>query len=54
MEIFNIYNPVNVHFGKDVLNDFEQTVAQYGKTVLLIYGGTSTTKHGYVDLIKTN
>lgn len=52
MEIFNIYNPVNVHFGKDVLNDFEQTVAQYGKTVLLIYGGTSTTKHGYVDLIK--
>ncbi|HOG20183.1 MAG TPA: iron-containing alcohol dehydrogenase [Salinivirgaceae bacterium] len=52
MEIFKIYNPVNVHFGKDVLDDFEQTVAQYGKTALLIYGGTSTTKYGYVDLIK--
>ncbi len=53
MENYSIYNPVHVHFGKDALNNFEHITAQYGKKVLLIYGGTSTTKFGYVDLIKS-
>jgi hypothetical protein len=53
MENFSIYNPVNVYFGKDALEDLGATVAQYGNRILLMYGGTSSTKLGYVLRVKT-
>ncbi len=52
MENFSIYNPVNVHFGKDALQDLGATVAQYGNSVLLMFGGTSSTRLGYVQQVK--
>ncbi|HON18822.1 MAG TPA: iron-containing alcohol dehydrogenase [Salinivirgaceae bacterium] len=52
MENFTIYNPVNLHFGKDCLTDFGVIAREYGQRVLLIYGGKSTSKFGYLAKIR--
>ncbi|MCB2219574.1 MAG: iron-containing alcohol dehydrogenase [Bacteroidetes bacterium] len=46
---FKIENPTTVHFGKDVMNDLGNTIALYGKKVLLVYGGGSIKKNGIYD-----
>ncbi len=53
MENFIAYNPVHLHFGKDVVNDLGQTVRQYGTKVLLTYGRGSVKKYGYYDQVMT-
>jgi alcohol dehydrogenase YqhD (iron-dependent ADH family) len=46
MENFIAYNPTVLHFGKDVINDLGNTVAKYGKRVLLVYGKGSVKQTG--------
>jgi len=49
MENFTIYNPVNLHFGKGVLNLLPTAMNQYGERILLIYGKTSIKSTGLYD-----
>jgi alcohol dehydrogenase YqhD (iron-dependent ADH family) len=51
MENFILYNPVKLHFGKGVVKDLGKTVANYGKRVLLVYGGGSIKKNGVYDQV---
>ncbi len=46
MENFNIYNPVNLHFGKNVLNLLPSALNQYGDKIMLIYGKSSIKDSG--------
>ncbi len=52
MENFEVYNPVHVHFGKDVCRDLGQTVARYGNRILLVYGKGSIFKNGNYEHVK--
>lgn len=51
MKNFIAYNPVKLHFGKDVVSTLGETVKQYGNKVLLIYGQGSVKKYGYFDKV---
>ena len=51
MKNFTAYNPVKLHFGKDVVNTLGETVKKYGNKVLLIYGQGSVKKYGYFDKV---
>ncbi|NOY50154.1 MAG: iron-containing alcohol dehydrogenase [Chlorobi bacterium] len=52
MENFIAYNPVKLHFGKDVVNNLGEAASAYGKRVLFIYGKGSVKKYGYYDKVK--
>lgn len=52
MEKFVAYNPVKLHFGKDVVNGLGKAASAYGKKVLFIYGKGSVKKYGYYDIVK--
>ncbi len=53
MENFVAYNPVKVHFGKEVVNNLGKTILPYGKKVLLVYGKGSVKENGsYNDVIQ--
>ena len=49
MENFTAYNPTKLHFGKDIINELGETIAQYGRRVLLMYGKGSIKKSGIYD-----
>ncbi|OIP01589.1 MAG: hypothetical protein AUJ98_04045 [Bacteroidetes bacterium CG2_30_33_31] len=51
MENFTIYNPVKLHFGKNVLENLPASAAQYGNRILLIYGKDSIKKSGLYEKI---
>ncbi len=51
IENFIAYNPVRLHFGKGVTDTLGETVRQYGKKVLLVYGKGSVKKYGYYDRV---
>ena len=51
MEDFTAYNPVKLHFGKDVLNKLGKAVNESGKKVLLVYGGGSIKKNGVYEKV---
>lgn len=46
MENFIAYNPTKLHFGKGVMDNLGAAIAEYGKRVLLVYGGGSIKKNG--------
>jgi alcohol dehydrogenase YqhD (iron-dependent ADH family) len=52
MEIFNIYNPVNLHFGKDCLEKLPKSISKYGEKILLVYGKSSIINSGLYKHIK--
>lgn len=56
MNNFTINNPTVLHFGKDVLKELPDTLKEYGKNILLIYGKGSVVKNGYyqnvINLLK--
>jgi len=53
MENFVAYNPVKVHFGKEIVANLGKTIKDYGKKVLLVYGKGSVKKNGsYNDVIQ--
>jgi len=51
MENFTIYNPTQLHFGKDVIKDLPETIKKYAKKILLVYGKGSVVKNGYYKII---
>jgi alcohol dehydrogenase YqhD (iron-dependent ADH family) len=51
MENFVAYNPVTLHFGKNILSTLGSTLKEYGNRVLLVYGTGSVKKSGLYDRI---
>lgn len=51
MENFILYNPVKLHFGRGVVKDLGKVVSNYGKRVLLVYGGGSIKKNGIYEQV---
>ena len=51
MENFTAYNPTKLHFGKGVTDKLGETVLEYGKRVLLIYGKGSIQRNGVYDQV---
>lgn len=43
---FLAFNPVKLHFGKEVVNELGTCAAQLGKKALLVYGGGSVLRNG--------
>lgn len=46
MNNFIAFNPVKLHFGKNVVKDLGSSAAQLGKKALLVYGGGSVLRNG--------
>ncbi|WP_078555620.1 iron-containing alcohol dehydrogenase [Bacillus alkalicellulosilyticus] len=46
---FTFHNPTKLIFGKNQLEQLSQEVSQYGKNVLVVYGGGSIIKNGLYD-----
>ena len=46
MQNFTIYNPVKVHFGSGVISDLGKVLKDYGRRILLVYGGGSIHRNG--------
>ena len=51
MENFIAYNPVTLHFGKNILTTLGPTLKEFGNRVLLVYGKGSVRKSGLYDRI---
>jgi alcohol dehydrogenase YqhD (iron-dependent ADH family) len=51
MDNFIAYNPVTLHFGKNILTGLAPTLKEYGTRVLLLYGKGSVKKSGLYDRI---
>ena len=53
MENFTAYNPVELHFGKNIISKLQKSIRKYGTKVLLLYGGGSIKKNGiYEDVME--
>ena len=48
---FTYCNPTKLYFGKDALDGLKEELKNYGKNVLLIYGGGSIKKNGIYDKV---
>lgn len=53
MNAFSFYNPVKLIFGKGQLEAIKKELPQYGKKVLVVYGGGSIKKNGLYDEVMT-
>ncbi len=51
MENFVAYNPTKLHFGKGVIKGLGKAVNEFGKKVLLVYGGGSVRRNGIYDQV---
>ncbi|MEC1647031.1 MULTISPECIES: iron-containing alcohol dehydrogenase [Bacillus] len=51
MENFTYYNPTKLIFGKGQLEQLRKELKQYGKSVLLVYGGGSIKRNGLYDQV---
>ncbi len=49
---FAYHTPTKLYFGKDSIKDLHGVIGQYGKNVLLTYGGGSIKKMGLYDKVK--
>lgn len=45
---FTYCNPTKLYFGEDALNGLNTELPKYGKNVVLIYGGGSIKKTGFM------
>lgn len=52
MQNFTFYNPTKLIFGKDQLSQLQTEIPQYGKKVLIVYGGGSIKRNGLYDKVK--
>lgn len=53
MQNFVFQNPTKLIFGKDTVKHLQNEIPQYGKNVLLVYGGGSIKRNGlYDDVLK--
>ena len=48
---FQFYNPIRIYFGENALQYLSPELANYGRNVLLVYGGGSIKKNGIYDEI---
>lgn len=48
---FTYYNPTKIYFGKDAINNLASELENYGKNVMLAYGGGSIKKIGIYDKV---
>ncbi len=48
---FKFANPTKIYFGEDSLQFLHQEMPQYGKNILLVYGGGSIKKNGIYDAV---
>ena len=51
MENFTYYNPTKLIFGKGQIDQLKKELKQYGKNVLLVYGGGSIKRNGLYDQV---
>lgn len=51
MQNFTFSNPTKLIFGKDTLKELQNEIPQYGKNVLLVYGGGSIKRSGLYDKV---
>ncbi|MCA1041385.1 iron-containing alcohol dehydrogenase [Bacillus infantis] len=51
MQNFTFSNPTKLIFGKDTLKELRNEIPQYGKNVLLVYGGGSIKRSGLYDKV---
>ncbi|MBG9541585.1 iron-containing alcohol dehydrogenase [Cytobacillus firmus] len=51
MQNFTFYNPTKLIFGKDQLSQLQTEIPQYGKKVLVVYGGGSIKQNGLYDKV---
>lgn len=51
MNDFIFHNPDKVYFGKDQMKHLPEELLQFGKKVLLVYGGGSIKKNGLYDTV---
>lgn len=49
MNKFSFYNPVKIHFGKGSIDYLRKELPQYGKNILMVYGGGSIKANGVYD-----
>ncbi len=49
MNDFYFYNPTKIHFGKNAIAKMEDELKNYGKNILIAYGGGSIKKNGIYD-----
>ncbi|MDE5937344.1 MAG: iron-containing alcohol dehydrogenase, partial [Ruminococcus sp.] len=52
MNDFIFHNPDKVYFGRDIMENFPKELLNFGKKVLMVYGGGSIKKNGLYDLVK--
>ncbi|WP_407271721.1 iron-containing alcohol dehydrogenase [Radiobacillus sp. PE A8.2] len=52
MNNFTFYNPTKLIFGKGQIDKITEEIPQYGKKVLLVYGGGSIKRNGLYDQVK--
>ncbi len=52
MNDFIFHNPDKVYFGKDIMENLPKELLNFGKKVLMVYGGGSIKKNGLYDLVK--
>ena len=52
MNTFNFHNPTKLIFGKNTLSSLSKEVEQYGRNVLLVYGGGSIKRTGLYDEVQ--
>lgn len=48
---FTYYNPTKLHFGENAMDHLAEELKQYGKNVLLVYGGGSIKQNGIYDAV---
>lgn len=53
MQNFDYVTPTRLIFGKGVVEQLPEVMRQYGKRILLTYGGGSIKKIGLYDKVKT-
>ncbi|KON86531.1 butanol dehydrogenase [Sporosarcina globispora] len=51
MQNFTFYNPTKLIFGKEQLSQLQTEIPQYGKKVLVVYGGGSIKRNGLYDRV---
>ena len=49
MNNFTFHNPVRLHFGKGQIEQLKQELPQYGRNILIVYGGGSIKNNGLYD-----
>ena len=50
---FTFHNPTKLHFGEDSLSKLSEELKNYGKKIMLCYGGGSIKRNGIYDQVMT-